>query len=102
LEAAVSRSRILTYDCAPTITWVKDANQVIVIEGRGARCWSLQGIEAIIWDLLSLNYGFARMVDLLAELSEGSRENAVTTLLTTMRHWEEEGIVTAGSRGWDG
>ena len=98
----MSRSSTLAYDCAPNVTWVKDANQVIVVQGRGARCWSLQGVEAVIWDLLTLSYGFARMVDFLAVLSEGSRENAATTLLTTMRRWEEEGIVTANGRGQDG
>ena len=98
----MSRPTMMAYDCAPTITWVKDASQVIVIEGRGARSWSLQGIEAVIWDLLTLNYGFAGMVDLLAVLLEGSRERAATTLLGTMRRWEEEGIVTTNGRGQDG
>jgi hypothetical protein len=51
---------------------------------------------------LTLNYDFARMVDFLAKLSEGSRERAAMTLLATVRYWEKEGIVAASGEGSDG
>ena len=102
LGTILTTSGVSAYDCAPTITWVKDASQTIVVEGRGKRCWTLRGVDAVIWDLLTLNYDFARMVDFLARLSEGSREKAAVTLLTTFRHWEKEGIVTACGEGHDG
>ncbi len=102
MEATVSHSSKLGYDCSSAITWVKDATQVIVVQGKGERCWSLQGVDAVIWDLLNLKYDFVRMVDFLATLLEGSRENAAATLMATMQHWEREGIVTANGRGKDG
>ena len=102
LGASVNDAGSLAYDCAPTVTWVKDASQILVVQREGERCWSLQGVEAVIWDLLTLRYGFAKMVDFLAVLSEDSREAAASTLLATVRHWEEEGIVIANCEGQDG
>jgi hypothetical protein len=102
VEAIVSWSGALAYDCAPSISWVKDASQVIIVEGRGERSWSLQGVEAVIWDLLTLRYGYDRMVDFLTELSEGSRKNAEAALLATIQHWEEEGIVTGNGQERNG
>jgi hypothetical protein len=98
VAAVVSRSGASAFDCAPSISWVKDAGQVILVEGRGERCWSLRGVEAVIWDLLILKYGYDRLVDFLAELSQSSKGNAEATLLATIGHWEEEGIVTGDGR----
>jgi hypothetical protein len=102
LGAVLTSNEPLAYDCAPAITWVKDASQTIVVEGQGKRWWTLHGVDAVIWDLLTLNYDFARMVDFLAKLSEGSRERAAMTLLATVRYWEKEGIVAASGEGSDG
>ena len=98
----MGQSGASAYDCTPSISWVKDASQVMLVEGKWERTWSLRGVEAVIWDLLTLQYGFDQMVRFLAQLSEDTRENAAATLLATMQLWEEEGIVTANGREQDG
>ena len=90
------------YRCAPTVTWVKDASQTILVEEEKERSWRLQGVEAIIWDLLTLDYAAGGMIDFLALLLNNSVQEAQTTLLAVLRDWAEMGIVCAGEKSQRG
>jgi hypothetical protein len=91
----VSGERVLTYRCAPTIRWVKDANRTLVVEAEKGRAWSLDGVEAVVWDLLALDYPAGRIARFLAMLLGESREEAGARLLTMIQAWEETGILQA-------
>ena len=84
-----------TYRCVPTIVWVKDAEQTILIEEAGNHSWILRGEEAAIWDWLTLNHPSERIVHFLSVLSGISTEEAGKALLVILQGWEKAGIVQA-------
>lgn len=89
-----------TYCCVPTIVWVKDAEQTILIETVGKRSWIIRGMEAAIWDWLTLNHPAERVVRFLSALSGTSTEEARKVLSSILQGWEKAGIVqvTEGNR----
>jgi hypothetical protein len=81
------------YFCAPTMTWVQDANQTFLVDADGGRFWSLRGVEAAIWDLLSLGYGYEKVARFLSLMLRVSEDEAESALSATLRRWQDEGIV---------
>jgi hypothetical protein len=81
------------YCCAPAIVWVKDAGQTILVEKNTERCWTIDGTEAMVWDLLTLNYTFERMVRFLSVALETRADAAQKVLLAILHGWEELGIL---------
>lgn len=82
-----------TYRCAPTVVWVKDAGQTILVEEAGRNSWILRGEEAAIWDWLTLNHPFERIVRFLSVISGTSADEARKALLAILQRWEKAGIV---------
>ena len=82
-----------TYRCVPTIVWVKDAEQTILVEEEARRSWILRGEEAAIWDWLTLNQSAERIVRFLSVLSGTSVEEARKALATILQGWEKAGVV---------
>ncbi len=85
--------QLLAYRCAPTIAWVKDATQTILVEEEEGRSWSLQGLEAVIWDLLGLRYSQEKITRFLTVLLGCSGEEAEEELFAIMLKWEKSGVV---------
>jgi hypothetical protein len=81
------------YCCVPAVVWVKDAGQTLLVEQERGQCWVLCGVEATIWDLLTLHYEFGRIVGFLSELLKLSGEEATQQLVAAIRNWEQAGIV---------
>jgi hypothetical protein len=92
----------IAHVCAPHISWVKDADQTILVESGGEKSWSLKGREAMVWDLLNLRYSLEGLVGLLAALLEESEEEARSYLVGLVREWGEDGIVQTVRRGQRG
>jgi hypothetical protein len=94
-----------TVCCSPSIAWVKDAGQTLVVaneagsvpdrteRGGGARSWSLCGVEATIWDLLSLGYPFERIAAFLAVLLCAPQQQAEDGLWAVLQRWAERDMV---------
>lgn len=82
-----------TYRCVPTIVWVKDAEQTILIEEEGKRSWIICGEETAIWDWITCNHPCERIVRLLSVLSGTSTEEAREALSAILQGWEKAGIV---------
>jgi hypothetical protein len=86
---------VLQYRCGPAIAWVKDADRTLLVQEEKARSWSLDGVEAVIWDLLVLNYPLKQLTCFLSVLLNASSEEANRTLLAIARKWETAGILQA-------
>jgi hypothetical protein len=93
--ATVSDERALRYRCGPAIAWVKDADRIFLVQEGEAQSWSLDGVEAIVWDLLALNYPLKQLTSFLSVLLNVSSEEANHTLLDVLRKWEKAGILQA-------
>jgi hypothetical protein len=83
----------LTWRCAPDITWVRDAGQILVVDSQRGLSWSLQGAEAATWDWLTLAYPYDKIVRFLSLLWGASTDDARRMLVTTLRGWQDKGIV---------
>jgi hypothetical protein len=85
----------LVYDCASDITWVRDADRILLVDAKKEQFWSLQGVEAAMWDWLTLAYPYEKIVRFLSLLSRVPAGEAERKFLTTLRGWQELGIVQA-------
>jgi hypothetical protein len=59
-------SQRLIYHCSPSIIWVKDADQTLVVDRETGQSWALRGVEAVVWDLLTIGYSYQRIVPMLS------------------------------------
>jgi hypothetical protein len=89
----VAGGGVVAYRRAPTVVWVKDAHQTILVKEDDGRTWCLEGVEAAVWDLLTLNYSAERTIVLLSVLLNGSRREANEYLSEKLEGWQEAGIV---------
>ena len=95
----------LTYRCAPAIAWLRDADQILLVDGQRGLSWFIRGVEAAIWDWLCLAYPYPRIVRFVSLLLRTSTEEAERRLLATLRGWREAGIlyvVEGSERGESG
>lgn len=83
------------YCCIPDIVWTRDADQTLLVSPGQGQGWALRGVEATVWDLLTLHYPFERIVGFLAELLQLSGEEATRQLLAVVQGWEQAGIMHA-------
>ena len=91
----VTPSRGGAYACAASIDWVQDLDQTILVNGQNQQSWHLQDVDATIWDLLTLGYDFPKIAAFLAALLAIPVREAGERLLSTMRRWEQAGILLA-------
>ena len=81
------------FRCAPSIVWVKDSGQTILVERESERWWIIRGVEAVVWDLLTLNYPFQGIVRFLAVMLEIPLDEAMGNLWAILREWGDAGIL---------
>lgn len=92
----------IVYRCAPTVCWVKDTDQTILVEEQSGHSWSLRGLEAVVWDLVVLKYPAGRIVEFLAALLDKPLEVAREELRSILQRWEEIGLLKATGKGSGG
>ena len=95
-------SRRLTYACAPSIIWVRDAAQTLLVDQETKQSWFLRGVSAAIWDLLTVGYSHQRIVSLLSLLISLPIEEVERDLAKVMGEWLDEGIVQTSGDAKDG
>ncbi len=83
----------LAYRCTPAITWVKDANQILLVDAEREQFWFIQGVEAAIWDFLALAYPYEKIVHFLSLMQDTSTDEAEKTLRASLFGWQKAGIV---------
>jgi hypothetical protein len=98
----MSGQAVGTYRCAPRVAWVQDAAQTLLVDRQDDRCWTLTGIEAAIWDLLTLGYASEQAVRFLSLFKSIPTEDARPALLTILQGWERAGLVQASGGNGDG
>lgn len=83
----------LAYRCAPAITWVKDTDQILLVDAEREQFWLIQGVEAAIWDFLALAYPYEKIVRFLSLIQSISTDEAEETLQLALCSWQRAGIV---------
>lgn len=93
---------ILTYQCVPSIIWATEWDKTLVIDRERSLSWSIQGVEAAVWDLLVAAYPYERIVYFLALLLDVPAEEAEKVLSAAIQSWHDRGILEISGRTVDG
>jgi hypothetical protein len=90
------------YTCPEQLYWVKDNNQIILVDERQGKAFILQGAEAAIWGWLSLRYAYPKLVKFVAVLLAVSATEAEQTVRATLQKWHAQGLLEISGRKPDG
>jgi hypothetical protein len=96
----VSEPRV--YRCSPSIVWVKDVGQTMIVDREEQRSWTLHDTEAAIWDLITVGYPYRKLVPMLSLLLSLPVEETTCTLTGVLEDWQEAGIVYLAQEVDDG
>jgi len=83
----------ITYSCSPRVSWAIDAGQIIVVDEQYGRRHCLRGVEAAVWDWLTLAYPYPRLLALLVELLAVPPAQAAVTLRELLHRWIDIGLL---------
>lgn len=92
----------LSYRCPPSITWVRDADQTLVVDQQTEQSWTLRSVEAAVWDLLAMGYTCRRMVSMLSLILSSSMAEAGRTFVGMLRQWQDAHVVQVSGDVDDG
>jgi hypothetical protein len=95
-------SQRLFHRCSPSIIWVKDADQTLVVDREMGQLWALHGAEAVIWDLLTVGYSSRKIIPMLSLIFSLSVEEAEHTFADVLRKWRDANIVQVSGEADDG
>ena len=95
-------SQRLTYRCSPSIVWVKDAGQTLVVDEETEQFWALRGAEAVVWDLLAVGYSYRKIIQMLSLIYSLSVEKARDTLVGVLQKWKNANIIRVPGGSNDG
>ena len=89
---------MVLYTCQEDIGWVVEVKHIILIQSETGSTWTLSYPDATIWDLLTRNYSFDRIVYLLATVTSIDLELAEQMVLGKLDEWLKVGILTSVHR----
>lgn len=79
--------------CCASLRWVKDSNQVLIVDDRLNTSITLYGVESTVWDWLMLGYNLSDLIDLLSVLCHESHAQAETWLVGLLQGWVKSGLI---------
>lgn len=83
----------LTYCCAPAVAWLRDADQILLVDPARKQFWPIRGAEAAIWDFMILAYPYEKIVRFLSLLLGTSTGEAKKIFLAVLRDWQRRGVI---------
>jgi len=101
-ECGSAHDEVLIYHCAPSIIWTRELDHTRLIDSQRGASWTIQGVEATVWDLLLLAYPYQRVIAFLSSLLVVPAEEAKEVLLAILEKWQGEGIVETSGETRDG
>ena len=78
------------------VEYVRDLDQVILVSPENHQKWILQGIDAAVWNWLTLGYGYMRVVNMITTACSVSNEEASCLLQTILAKWVDAGLLNEG------
>ena len=90
------------YRCTSSIVWVRDAGQTLAVDEETGRSWTLRGVEAVVWDLLTVGYAYRRIVLLLSLIFSLPAAAAAQALDSLLRRWREANLIQVFEEADDG
>ncbi len=84
---------------APGVVWTADAAQTLLVDRDAGLSWTLEGVEAAVWQWLAAGNSYERTLRLLGALLSLSREEAGRRLDAILQGWLDAGILEASRLG---
>jgi hypothetical protein len=81
--------------CPANIQWVRDAQQILLVDERSGQVHALQGVDAAIWSWLALAYPYPKVIGFLSLLLGVPVGEAEQRLATILQAWREAGLLDA-------
>jgi hypothetical protein len=75
------------------VVWVKDTEQILVVDTQSQRHRTLRDKEAVVWELLAVGYPYERLVTMLALVFSLTTSQAESVLTEMVHKWHEERLV---------
>jgi hypothetical protein len=79
------------------ISWVKDREQIIVLDEQHQEMFVLRGVEVAVWGWLALSYPYAKIIRSLTVMLDVSADEAEQCLWATLQKWIDAGILNIES-----
>ena len=79
--------------CSGEILWVRDAGQILIVDGCSAEAQSLRGVDAAVWSWLTLAYPYPQILRLLMALLASTPAEAELRLGVILQGWVESGLL---------
>ena len=76
-----------------SVSWIKDREQIIVMDEQRQEVFVLLGVEAVVWSYLVLTYPYSKIVRSLTLMLEVSSEEAEKRLWTIFQKWIRAGLL---------
>jgi hypothetical protein len=90
-DVQVCQKVVLT--CPDDIFWVKDVNQMIIVNRQSGETQILRGVEASVWGWLTLCYSYPKMVHLVSALLVVPSGEAEEQLVEILKKWLTAGLL---------
>jgi hypothetical protein len=87
------------FGCGPYIEWAREQDQILLIDSQTGESWIVQGREAVVWDLLVLDYAHPKLVALLSAIWAVAVKEVEEILHETLIKWHRQGIVAVERNG---
>jgi len=78
---------------AEGLVWVDQGAQVIIVDEVRKRTYTLQGVEAVLWGWLALEYSYLKLIELLAAVYQKTIQEAETILVAVLDKWRADGLM---------
>lgn len=78
--------------------WVKDRDQILVVDEQDQQVHPLHSVEAAVWSWLALSYPYPKIVELLAAMLQISSLETEQRLGVIFQNWQKTGILTVEAR----
>lgn len=84
--------------CVRDMNWVRDDEMTLLVNEQSGQTFVLKGLEAAIWDWLSMQFSYTKITGLLEVVSELSTVEAEFYLNTILNQWVENGLLMIEER----
>lgn len=82
-----------SYQCAAEIEWVKNSDHILLINRLTGQSWQFRGLQALIWELLSVGHRYQKLLKLFALTESIALDLADAQIRQTLKIWAQDGII---------
>jgi hypothetical protein len=82
-----------TYRCAPFTKWAVELDGILVINKESGATNFLKYPQAAIWDLLTREYSYEHIVDMVSAITSLQEDEVNTLIAACLAEWAQTGFL---------